>query len=187
MSHANSETGQTEAMLAHLRLAVILIAAVAVVFCGWLLLIRDGASSNASKPVTASAADLRALPNSVGHAVYWAGPRPSFTYELTRTKRGYVYIRYLPPGVKAGDKRPDFLTVGTYPTPNAFAGVQKAAKRKGEIVRKAGNGGLAVAAPQRPQSVYFASPGSDLLVEVYEPLPAKALHTVVSGEVTPIH
>jgi hypothetical protein len=186
MNHTGNEAAGVGPTFARIRLMVILTAATAAVFCVWLLVIRDNGSSSGSKPVVASADDVRALPSSVGHVVYWAGPRPSVTYELTHTSRGYVYIRYLPPGVKVGDKRPNFLTVGTYPKPNAFASVEKAANRKGEIVRKIGNGGLAVTSPKGPQSVYFAYPGSDVLVEVYDPSPAKALHSIISGQVTPV-
>jgi len=186
MTRTDHETAQFGGAFAHLRLVIIGIAAAGVLLCAWLLVIRDTGSSSGSKPVASSARDIHALPDSVGHAVYWAGARPSVTYELTRTSRGYVYIRYLPQGVEVGDKRPDFLTVGTYPKPNAYASIEKAAKRKGEIVRTIGNGGLAVAAPERPQSVYFAFPGSDLLVEVYDPSAAKALQAVVSGKVTQI-
>jgi hypothetical protein len=35
----------------------------------------------------------------VKHPVYWAGPRPSYTYELTRTSDGRIFVRYLPTGV----------------------------------------------------------------------------------------
>ncbi len=187
MNFTPSESAPTgPSFLAFRLVVVILAAALGVAVGGWWLIARDNGSSNGAKPVAASAGDLRALPSSVGHVVYWAGPKTSATYELTRTSRGYVYLRYLPQGVQVGDERPQFLTVGTYPKPDAFASVEKAAKRKDEIVRKLSDGGLAVASPQRPQSVYFAFPGSDLLVEVYDPSPAQALRAVVSGQVKPI-
>jgi hypothetical protein len=186
MNFRGSESAPTGPSFLALRLVLILAAAVGVAVGGWWLAERDNGPSNRAKPVAASAGDLRALPSSVGHVVYWAGPKASVTYELTHTSRGYVYVRYLPQGVEVGDKRPQFLTVGTYPKHDAFATVEKAAKRKDEIVRKIGNGGLAVASPQRPQSVYFAFPGSDLLVEVYNPSSAQSLRAVVSGQVKPI-
>jgi hypothetical protein len=36
--------------------------------------------------------------------VFWAGPRPGVSYELTSLS-GRVYVRYLPRGVAAGDQR----------------------------------------------------------------------------------
>ena len=38
----------------------------------------------------------------------------------------------------------------------------------------------------RPESVYAASPGSDLLVEVYSPDPARARALVSGGAVAPL-
>jgi hypothetical protein len=187
MNFRGSESAPTAPSFPALRLIVVLAAALGAILGAWWLVARDdNGSSKSAKPAAASAGDLRALPSSLGHVVYWAGPKASVTYELTRTSDDYVYVRYLPRGVDVGDKRPQFLTVGTYPKPNAFASVEKAAKRKGEIVRKIGDGGLAVASPQRPQSVYFAYPGSNLLVEVYNPSAAEALQAVVSGQVKPI-
>ena len=51
----------------------------------------------------AAVAELEAVAKSLGHPVYWAGPRKGVTYELTRTTDGKVYIRYLPRGTHVGD------------------------------------------------------------------------------------
>ena len=127
MNSTSSDTAPTASSLLALRRIVILAAAAGLAAGVWWFVGRDNDSSKGAEPVAASASDLRELPNSVGHVVYWAGPKASLTYELTRTSRGYVYIRYLPRGVEVGDKRPQFLTVATYPKPDAFASVQKAA------------------------------------------------------------
>src|SRR4051794_6955339 len=55
--------------------------------------------------------------------VYWIGARNGRGYEVTRTGDGSTYIRYLPKGVKAGDPRPQYLTVGSYPNSDAAAAV----------------------------------------------------------------
>jgi hypothetical protein len=174
--------------MGRIRLAIALAVAAAAALSAWFFLYGDegGSSNNLAKPDAASVAELKALAGSVGHAVYWAGERPSATYELTRTNGGDIYIRYLPAGVSVGDRRPNFLTVGTYPKANAFRTVRKAATKKGEIVRTLADGGLAVASPRRPESVYFAYPGSNLLVEVYDPSSQRALRAVVSGQVKPL-
>ena len=39
---------------------------------------------------------------------------------------------------------------------------------------------------ERPESVYAASPGSDLLVEVYSPDPESARELVSGGEIAPL-
>lgn len=171
------------------RVGTVIAVALAIAFVAWLLTRGDeGNSSSAggAPAVAASLTDLKKLPASAGHQVYWAGRKPGNTYELTQTSRGDIYIRYLPSGVKVGDNRPNFLTVGTYPHPNAFATVTKASKRNGEFVSKIAGGGLAVASRKVPTSVYFAYPGSNYLIEVFHPSPAQARRVVLSGNVRPI-
>src|SRR5437763_9525718 len=156
----------------------------------WLLL-RGGGTTSA-KPVPhapASAASierLNAFASSVGHPIYWAGSQPSYRYELSRTKDGRVYIRYLPSGVKLGDPHPNYLTVGTYPQKNAFATLRATAKKQGVKTIHVAGGGLAFQYKGRPTSVYLAYPRSDYQIEVFDPSPARALQLVTSGQVTQV-
>ena len=108
---------------AWLRIGASVVLAVLVGVVVWLI-VKD--NHEAGKPdvpsASSSAATLdtvRTLPGELGHDVYWAGPDATATYELTQVGRN-LFIRYLPPGVDVGDPRPDFLTVGTYPVPNAY-------------------------------------------------------------------
>ena len=48
------------------------------------------------------------------------------------------------------------------------------------------DGGVMLWSIERPESVYAASPGSDLLVEVYCPDPAQARELVMGGAVAPL-
>jgi len=89
--------------------------------------------------------------------------------------------------VPVGAAGADFLSIGTYPQGNAFATITAAKKRAGEVITPIAGGGVAVAHPDRPQSVYFAYPGSKLLVEVYDPDAARALRLVVRHKVVPLH
>ncbi len=172
-----------------LRVGAVVAVAVAVAFVVWLIAKDDGGGgSNGARgePTAASVGDLSALSRSVGHPIYWAGPRSGYTYELTHTNRGNVYVRYLPKGVKVGDGRPLFTTVGTYPLARAYDGVRREAQRTGAITKRLGNGGLAVANPKRRSSVYFAYPRSGFQIEVYDPSPKRARDLVFSGLVRPV-
>jgi hypothetical protein len=171
--------------LGRLRLGAVVAVVFAAVFLAWLVLKSgDGSQAGPSRRATPHAAtvnELKALRAEIGHKVYWAGTRHGYTYELTRTSDGSVYIRYLPKGVPLGAERPDYTTVGTYAHPNAFATLRKAARRRGATVRKIDRRGLAVASRSHPSSVYFAYPKTDLLVEVFDPSPKRALRLVTSG------
>ena len=178
---------------AHRRaLVVALIAAIALlVVVGivvWLL-VRGGGEQSSTRRAPAAAASIRALnvfASSVGHPIYWAGAQPRFTYELSRTKDGRIYIRYLPPGVKLGDPKPSYLSVGTYPQRGAFATLQATARKQGVRMIHLAGGGLAFQDKQRPTSVYLAYPRTDYQIEVYDPSPTRARAFVSSGQIKPV-
>jgi hypothetical protein len=140
--------------------------------------------STAPKPKAASLADLKSLAGSLGHPIYWAGPKKGYTYELNRNPKGSLFIRYLPPGVRVGAKQ-SYLSVATYPFAGAFAGIQRVAKQKGQRTIKLAGGGLAVFNPKIPSDVHLAYPGSNYQVEVFDPA-GKVRQLVASGRVTSI-
>src|SRR3954451_5685605 len=137
-------------------------------------------------PTNATISPLRPLAQNSSHDIFWAGRKRGYTYELTKTADGNVYIRYLPPGVPVGAAGADFLSVGSYPQSDAFASIKAAKKQSGEVVTNLSGGGQAVSNPNRPQSVYFAYPGSTVLVEVYDPDPARATELVKRNKVVPV-
>jgi hypothetical protein len=138
--------------------------------------------SVAPKPRAASAAHLKSLARSLGHPIYWAGTKKGYTYELNRNANGSLSIRYLPPGVNIGAKKA-YLSVGTYPFPGALAGIQRAARQKGQRAIKLRGGGLAVYNPKIPTDIHLAYPGSNYQVEVFDPA-GKTQQLVVSGQIT---
>jgi hypothetical protein len=133
-------------------------------------------------PVALSAKGLRTLTSSVHQPVYWAGPQAGYLYELTRTSTGRVFIRYLPPGVKAGAKQQKYLIIATYP----FVNPVKALKNLSGTHLVIPGGGVAMVDRVHPQSVHLAYPGVDDQVEIYDPSPARSLRIARSGEVRPV-
>ena len=161
--------------------------AVSAVVVIWMLA-KGGSSSTPSAksgPTIVSQAQLEHFASSLDYPVYWAGPKPGFSYELTAAG-GRVWVRYLPAGVKAGDPRPNFLVVGTYEQPHSYTGLQRAAKHSGSVSEQIADGGLLVYDTQRPTSVYFSYPGVKYQVEVYAPSPESARSLVGAGKATPV-
>ena len=107
------------------------------------------------------------------------------SYELTQTPAGRSYIRYLPAGVHAGSSTP-YLTIGTYPLPNAYAVTKAAAHGAGVVTIKI-PGGFAFYKTSSPSNVHVAYPGQDLQIEVYDPSAARAHEVVASGQLAPVH
>jgi hypothetical protein len=138
----------------------------------------------APKPKAASPAALKSLAGSLGHPIYWAGPKKGYTYELNRNPNGSLYIRYLPPGVRVGSRK-TYLSVATYPFVGALAGIQRVGKQKGQRTIKLAGGGLAVYNPKNPNDLHLAFPGSNYQVEIYDPA-GKTRQIVASGQITVI-
>ena len=144
------------------------------------------AAPAAGAPALLTAGTLQAVSAAVGHDVYGiaapAGTRP----EVTRGSDGEVWVRYLSGGAKAGDPRADYLTIGTYPRSDALAAAKAAAEGGRSRSIALPDGGVMLWSLERPESVYAASPGSNLLIEVYSPDPARARALVSGGAVAPL-
>jgi len=120
------------------------------------------------------------------HAGRWVGPRRGQTYELTRTRGGRVYVRYLPKGAAIGNRRADYTIVGTYPTPGALQVLKSLAKQPNEKSVQAPGGGIAVYSTSAPTNVYVAFPGQNVQIEVFDPSARRALRLVTTGRVAPV-
>jgi hypothetical protein len=145
------------------------------------LVVRGGDSS--TKPAQAGAAEeasvarLQSVAQELGHPIFWLGRKKGYTYELTQTRDGKVYIRYLPPGVDSGADKP-YLSVATYPFPGAFGVLRNGAKARGSVSVRLAQGGVALLDRAYPKSVHAAYPGLDYQVEVFDPTPLAALRMV---------
>jgi hypothetical protein len=143
------------------------------------------APSTVSRPAVVSLAGLKSFAHTIEHPIYWAGAKQGYAYEVTQTANGNVYVRYLPKGVKAGAPKP-YLTVATYPFPNALAALSKGAKGSTSGVYHLAGGGLAVVDSSYPKSVHVAFPSSSYQVEVFDPSPSVARSVATSGSVAPL-
>lgn len=155
------------------------------------LLAVTGGSGGGSEPVAmpphfADAGDLTDLEGELGHPIYWAGDRPPAQLELKVEADGSVYLRYLPPGVEAGDPEQRFLTVGTYPVVDAVGALRRTATSSGTTLGRTAAGGVVLSNPESEGSVYLAYPGSDIQIEVYDPTPGRSLRLIRSGAVEPV-
>jgi len=196
---ATSDAGQPgRSKRGHGRVDAMIALALVAGFVAWMVIERSGSDSAATTtssttgaadvtdgngPVAVSATALSRLVANVGHPVYWAGPIAGHTTEFTRTSDGNVDVRYLPPGVVAGDPRSAFLLIATYPYPHAFRALKNVAN--GKQVKIPG-GGIAFVDTGYPQSVHFAFPGVAYQGEVYDPSARKSLAVATSGSLHPV-
>ena len=171
-------------------LALVLVALLAVAGTyAALALTRDEAPTlpPAGEPAVLTSETLAAVTAATHHEVYGIATPAGATPEVTRAASGEVWVRYLiGPGARVGDPRADYLTIGTYPRADALAAAKAAAHGKQTRSVELPDGGVMLWSLDRPESVYAASPGRDLLVEVYSPDPARARALVEGGLVAPL-
>jgi hypothetical protein len=199
-SDAAPERGQRRSPL---RLTAVIAVAIAAGLIVWPF-VRDNGDSGSKKtksqtttssstgkrvrPLLAAATRQRLISVSAAakQPIYWAGPKRGVTYELTRTTDDRYFVRYLPKGVRVGNRTGEYLLVGTYPVDNAYGAVQRAAKETGAATFSTPGGGLAVVNSRAPKNVYFAFPHTKYQVEVFDPSARRARQLVASGAVKPV-
>ena len=163
--------------------------ALAAGLVAWLVIAdRGGGEEGASpeKSVTAvSQSDLQTIAGASATPIYWAGPMPGMTYELTETQGTNRFVRYLPEGAEVGTTDPN-LFVATFPVANAYRVTLKEASKAGSVKIPIANGGVAFYPGASPSNVYIAFPGVDQQIEVFDPNPARAHELVESGAIEPV-
>jgi hypothetical protein len=167
----------------------ILVAAVAGTFA---LLVGKGTKSSPATtqvtvtpigPTVVSASALKILARDLGQAIYWAGPVAGDRYELTRSTTNDVYVRYLPPGVKAGAHQGKYPLIATYPLAGALASLLGG--DNGQILTVAGGkGGIAAVERGKPTNLRVAFPNVDFQIEVYDPSAREARKWATSAALT---
>ena len=174
---------------AALRRRLVIGAVIAVVagVVTWLLVQRgDEESSSATAAQIVSGDGLTNFAASAGYPVFWAGRREGLRYELTLADGGRTYVRYLPPDREAGDPRPDYLSVATYPVSGAYDAVRAVGSQPGAVTFALPGDGIGTYNKARPKSVYVAYRALDVQVEVFDPSALRALALVKAGGVTPV-
>jgi hypothetical protein len=183
------------------RVGAVLAVGIAAAIVAWVLIDRSNNNSSQSsgvvtlptvttsgqvtRPSIRSVAELQTLAKTSAVPLYWAGDRAGTRLEFTRAPTGAIFVRYLPPGVAAGDLRP-YLTIATYPTPHGFTEIQASAKSARTKTIHLAGGGLAVYDTSTPTNVHLAYPGQPYQIEVFAPGSGTATALVSNGAIRPI-
>jgi hypothetical protein len=138
--------------------------------------------------VALSAPQLLARVSELDRPAFWVGPRAGTdSYELSTTLDGRVYVRYLTGNAQAGDPRPDFLTVGAYPVPEAKQALEDAAKsaEAGQTLsRHEGYEALSASEATNAYVVFDNQP--EVQIEIFSPQPGEAAQLATSGTLKPV-
>jgi hypothetical protein len=200
---SESESASPAPRTGRSRLVIAVVVAVAVFAAAaiavWQLNSNDDTSNASSTTISTvprtppgvaarivTTAQLRSFAAALGRPVYWAGARRGARMEYTQASDGSAYVRYLTGSAAVGDKHPKFVVVATYPQPDAFARVRKAARTNHYKVEQLSGGAIAVTEPRTPKNIHIVSPGQPYQVEVFAPSAAQARKIVLSGAVVPV-
>jgi hypothetical protein len=167
---------------------------VAAIVVGAIALLGGGSNDSspagadsATPAVALSESELLARASDLGQTAIWVGPTAGTkSYELSTEADGRVYIRYLTGDAKAGDPRPDFLTVGTYPVAGAGAALRNAAKAApGQTLSH--HAGYEVLSSKEATNAYVVFDDQpDLQIEIFSPQPGEAADLASSGALKPL-
>jgi hypothetical protein len=147
----------------------------------------SASSGTETNAVALGQSELLAEVSSLGEPAYWVGPRAGTdSYELSTTLDGRVYVRYLTGGAEAGDPRPDFLTVGTYPVEEARQALQDAIETS-EGSELTQHDGYEVLSSEEATNAYVVFDNQPRVqIEVFSPEPGEAAELVAAGVLKPI-
>jgi hypothetical protein len=175
-----------------LRIAILVVVAALIGVGLWLAFGQskhhkgNGSSAlrHAVGPVALTHDELLARAGNVGQPIYWAGAAKGngWHYEYTR-RNDKIWVRYLPAGVKAGQKPAKLLIIGTYPLAHAYKALKTLAKGRGVTGK---DGSFVWVRKGDPKSVYVVWPSRPYEVEVYSPNPSKAAKIAESGQITTV-
>jgi hypothetical protein len=178
------------------RLGMAVLLVVVAVVVGAIAIFGGGSSDDSPAPagsaetnaVALSESELLARVSSLAQPAFWVGPRAgTSSYELSTTPDGRVYIRYLTGGAEAGDPRPNFLTVGTYPVDEAQTALRdasRAAKGKQSLSKQNGYEVLSASEANDAYVVFDNQP--NVQIEVFSPQAGEAAELAKSGALKPV-
>jgi hypothetical protein len=153
----------------------------------WALVIKSDEDAEQDGPRVVETSDLSDAAERLGHPIYWAGEQPETDLELAEADSGRVYVRYLDDGTEAGTRSTEFMTVVTYPVPNATAALRRALKtRPGAELARGNDGAVVLIDPDTPGSVRLAYPGANQQVELYTPDVEQSIRLATNGTIKPV-
>jgi len=169
-----------------LRIAVVLVA-LAAGLTAWLA--GNGGDEGAGRgqapePRIVDPAALARAAALSGHPVYWLGSLPGTELQLSEAAGGDVQVSYLARGAE-GAEPGSTLTVGSYPLSHPARALAAFAARPRSELHRGPGGHEVVTSSEARGSAYFTGPDGRVQVEVYAPVPGRALRLVLAGRVRP--
>jgi len=112
--------------------------------------------------------------------VYWAGAQKGSLYTLNAQNLDEIFVRYLPGGKNISDAAPKFRVIATYNVADAYNQTLLAGKQKSSYSLVTKNNDALFFLQTRPTNIYLAKKGGSRQIEIFDPVPQKALELATS-------
>lgn len=141
-------------------------------------------ASAQSGTVALTESELREEVKKISVPVYWAGPLEGALYTLENQSNARIFVRYLPDGVIPPTGEASKRIIGTYILQDAFESTKTAGTTvAGGIGLQNDDGAAIYYNSNNPLNVYWAVPGIDAQVEIFDPNTGVALQLATSSGV----
>jgi hypothetical protein len=193
--HGANKAGNGKLNVKKARLGLLALLGVAAIVIGGAALLDEGSDddsasspSAATNAVALSVSELLAEVSNLGTPTFWVGPRAGTeSYELSSLPDGRVYIRYLTGDAEAGDPRPEFLTVGTYPVAEAKKALRNAsADAEGGQTLAQEDGYEVLSSPEATNAYIVFDDQPAVQIEIFSPQVGEAAQLATSGALKPV-
>jgi hypothetical protein len=129
--------------------------------------------------VAMSAPELEGLVKKKNLEIYWAGPRPGYSYTVDTSNKGAHLLRYIKLKAKPSDVVSNSRVIATYQSKSAFADSVAAAKRAENTGFRNPDGSVVFYQTAKKTSVYLAFPKKKVQIEIYDPIVGQALSLAI--------
>lgn len=132
--------------------------------------------------VALSESELRSVVFQLKRTVYWTGTQKGAKYTINALNEGQTYIRYLPNGKGVSDTAPNYRTVGTYETKDAYTSTLAAGNEANGVSFTTADGRVIHYNKSSSDNVYVAYKNQNFQIEIFDPKPGFSLKIANNNE-----
>ena len=126
--------------------------------------------------------ELKSVVTQLKRTVYWTGPQNGAKYTINALTDGQTYIRYLPDGKGVSDTAPNYRTVGTYESKDAYTATLAAGNEANGVSFTTADGRVIHYNKSSGDNVYVAYKALNFQIEIFDPKPGYSLKIANNNE-----
>lgn len=119
--------------------------------------------------------ELRDVVKQLKRTVFWTGPQKNARYTINALTDGQTYLRYLPGGKGVSDSQPNYRTVGTYESDQAYTATLAAGNEANGVSFTTTDGRVIHYNKASEGNIYMAFKGKPYQIEIFDPNSGAAL------------